>query len=578
MMEESFAKVEREFTDSAKGLIALAPKILSRVQEKNNDPGAYLDLLCVMEEINNTTGYYYRNCHAWNRSIQKSCKAGIKKEGIRSEFVGELLDIYGKSLLMEAPYDFDQYMLYMEYDRPVDMKFYQPRRKQLLQAVKALQDIEDGKIDELFLSLPPRVGKTTLINFFMTWEAGKYPESSNLYSSCSDTVTTSFYNGLLEIMKDPYTYHWQEVFPDAPIVKLNADKLTVNLVTDSRFPTITCRSIDGTLNGACDCDNIQVGDDICKGIEQALNNDVMNRLWQKVMNDYMSRAKQTARRIWMGTRWSLIDPIGNRLDALENDPVFKGLNYKVINMPALNQKGESNFDYKYKKGFSTQDYERIRATFERSDDLASWEAQYMGRPIERSGSLFTTSDFRYYNGELPHEEPTRIFMVVDPAWGGGDYCAAPVCVVYGNDVFIPAVVFTDADKTESIKQIAGLVNDYGVSTIRVEATKMTSGYADELKNKLREMELPTVVETKPANPHASKEERIKDRAPEIKEYFLFLDSQLRSKSYQMFMNNVFSFSLKAKNKHDDAPDSLAMAADMVFRRGSIYGQVFKRFF
>lgn len=564
--------------DEISRMVSLAPIVLKKVQENPTTPGAYMDMLAIMEEIRDLSGRYDRRFHGWNRTMQRLLKTGLKKVGLKDESAEDLLDVYGKSLLMEAPYSFDQYMLYMEYDRPAEMRFYLPRRKQLKPIVDALQEIEDGKITELFLSLPPRTGKTTLLDFFFTWQAGKYPESSNLYSSCSDTVTTSFYNGLLEIMRDPFTYHWAEVFPGNPIVKLNADKQTVNVLTDSRFPTITCRSIDGTLNGACDCDNILCGDDLCKGIEQAINKDVMLRLWQKVMNDLMSRAKQTAKKIWIGTRWSQIDPIGSRLDLLENDKAFSGLKFKVLNIPALNNKGESNFDYKYSKGFTTADYERIRAQFERAADMPSWSAQYMGNPVERSGSLFSSTDMRFFNGDMPPGEPARIFMAVDPAWGGGDFCSAPVCVQYGNDIYVPAVVFTDADKKQSIRELTTLIEKYGVSTVRIEATKMTSGYADELKAKLRDEGIVCAVETKAANPNSSKEERIKDRAPEIKENFLFLDSRLRTKSYQLFMNNVYAFALKGKNKHDDAPDSLAMAADMVFRRGSIYGQVFKRFF
>ena len=43
------------------------------------------------------------------------------------------------------------------------------------------------------------------------------------------------------------------------------------------------------------------------------------------------------------------------------------------------------------------------------------------------------------------------------------------------------------------------------------------------------------------------------------------------------MQNVFSFKILGKNKNDDAPDSLAMAADMVFKRGNAYASVFARF-
>jgi hypothetical protein len=45
---------------------------------------------------------------------------------------------------------------------------------------------------------------------------------------------------------------------------------------------------------------------------------------------------------------------------------------------------------------------------------------------------------------------------------------------------------------------------------------------------------------------------------------IFLNSGNRGKIYDAFMNNVFSFSMTGRNKHDDAPDSLAMAINMVF--------------
>ena len=44
---------------------------------------------------------------------------------------------------------------------------------------------------------------------------------------------------------------------------------------------------------------------------------------------------------------------------------------------------------------------------------------------------------------------------------------------------------------------------------------------------------------------------------------IFVESGKRSKDYEAFMQNVYSFKLLGKNKHDDAPDSLAMAMNMI---------------
>lgn len=551
---------------------------LYKLIKSAHEAEGYYDFYAMSEEFlrGEASDFHVRKIHDMNRLQQKRIVKEVKKKG---DNMADLIEVYKMSLKMEAPVDFDQYMLYMEFDRDPKEKFYQPRRKQLKPFVDAIQCIENGTLDEILLSCPPRIGKTTLFDFFLTWEIGKHPLKSNLYSSCSDTVTKVFYNGLIELMKDEYTYHWAQVFPDSPIVKVNADTQTINCVRNNKYPSVTCRSIDGTLNGACDCDNILIGDDLCKGIEQAINKDVMGRLWQKVQNDFLTRAKQSAKKIWIGTRWSLIDPIGIRQEMLENDPSFKDVRWKVINIPALDENNESNFNYAYGVGFDSDEYKRVRAGFERNDDLASWSAQYMGQPIEREGSLFASGDMRFYNGDLPDVEPGRVFMAIDPAWGGKDYCAGPVCVQFGDDVYVPDVVYTNEDKRKSIPEIAELIRKYSIRTVQIEANKMTEGYADELRDYLHNLGIKCTITTKPAPSRSgqSKEDRIVDRSPEIRNNFIFLGNGIRSKRYESFMNNVFSFTIVGKNTHDDAPDSLAMAADMVFKRGATHASVFARF-
>ncbi len=555
---------------SIAGAIAEKPFKLDRAY----DFYACMDAIKDYDPYNKTADS--QEVHDWNlNKMQPKLMKEIKK---RKSNLNNLILLYEESLLKEAPYNFEQYMIFMEFGREPQDKFYIPRKKTLKPFVDALQAIEDGELDELFLSQPPRTGKTVLSDFFMSWEAGKHPLNSCLYSSCSDTVTTSFYNGLSEIMKDNVTYRWNMVFPDEPIKKWNAEYLTCNVLKNNRYPTITCRSIDGTLNGACDCDNILMGDDLCKGIEQAMNKDVMAKLWKKVSNDFLTRAKRSARKIWIGTRWSLIDPIGIRLDMIENDPAFKDCRFKVINIPALDDRGESNFNYAHGVGFDTKYYIQVKAGFERNDDVASWNAQYMGQPIEREGSLFDPAEMQYFDGTLPEGEPARIFMANDPAWGGSDFCAAPVCFeFYDSDlIYIPDVCFTNEDKTKSIPQLADLIERWHVRTIQIEANKMTEGFADELRDELQKRGIRCAVITKPAPTNVHKEDRIRDRAPDIRSHFVFLSQGHRTKRYQAFMDNVFSFTIIGKNKHDDAPDSLAMASDMVFKRGNVYAHTFRR--
>lgn len=502
-------------------------------------------------------------------------------QGLRNTKDAEYFELYKIGLLISAPKDFDCYMQYLEIDRKPEERFYMPRRKILKRYVDSLQDLADGEITELFVSMPPRVGKSTLALMFVSWLSGRDTEHPNLYSSYSDIITKSFYNGLLEIMTDSDTYNYGMIFPSSPIVRTNAQDETIDLERKKHYPTITCRSLYGTLNGACDAEGgVIVSDDLIGGIEEAMNKDRLINAWAKVDNNLLPRGKGGTRYLWIGTRWSVIDPAGIRQDLLLNDEQFRDYKWRSINIPALNDLDESNFDYKYGVGFSTRYYKQRRASFERNNDIASWNAQYQGQPIEREGTVFSPDELMYYNGTLPEGEPDRIFMAVDPAWGGGDFVSAPVCYQFGEQIYVADVVYDNGDKSRTQPRLVRAAREHNVSAMYVEASKTTAEFAEDigkmLKKEGRKLNIQTSM--KKAKGTKSKIDSIFAAAPDIRDHFVFLASGHRSKEYEMFMQNVFSFKLIGKNKNDDAPDSLQMAANFALTDKSNKVTVVRRSF
>lgn len=549
----------------------LCNEILRVIGEKPNDLGAYEDLMNVCKDMQKNG--CEKQAHGFNKQMRQLIGRNAQNE-VKN---GELRKAYKGSLLFDAPVSLDAYMLYLEIERAPQERFYQPRRRVLYPAVSMMQQLADDKLDEAFISCPPRVGKTTLLMFLTTWLMGKNSELANLYSAYSDVITNAFYQGVLEIINDPNTYLWNEVFPKSKIVQTNAQNETINLDRKKRYPSLTCRSLYGTLNGACDCSGFLISDDLIGGIEEALSRDRMMSAWLKVDNNLITRAKGSAKILWCGTRWSMIDPAGLRMELLTNDQRFQTRRHKIINMPALNEKGNSNFVYDYGVGFTTEYYQQRRASFERNGDMASWNAQYMGQPVEREGTLFAPEDMRFYNGQLPMEDPERTFMVVDPAFGGSDFVAAPVCYQYGEDVYVVDVVYDSGDKRVTQPLLAATAQKYGVQSMRIEANKTTEAYKEGVEEEIKRRGYRVTMTSKAAPPMSSKENRIRDKAPDIRLHFIFLEDGLRSKSYSAFMQNVYSFKLTGKNKHDDAPDSLAMAADFAFgiqRRVTIFHRTF----
>lgn len=470
---------------------------------------------------------------------------------------GKFNDLYYKLLLLEAPYLLDSYMIYIEKNREPQSRFYLPRRKTLIRIVNKLQMLADDELDELFIHLPGRTGKTQSITEFNAWYASKFPEKSNLYCSYSDAVAKSYYDGILELLTDP-TYLHSEVFPDFKIVSTDAKGNTIDLVRKKKYKSITCKGLTAGLNGLCDCTGIEIGDDLIEGIQDAMNPDILKRKQTIVDNNYIPRAKTGAKRLWCGTSWALQDPYQNRLEFLKNNSKAKYIRWDVIKIPALNENDESNFDYDYDVGFSTQHYQQIRAKFEANEDMASWLAQYQQEPIEREGALFTPEFMRFYKGdsELPAGEPDNIVAACDVAFGGSDFLAFGVLYIYGEEKYLVDCIFDNHEKDITQPRIVQMILKHQVQRSFWEYNNGGDGYKDDIKRLLKEKGYIHNMIGAYAPTGKRKEDRIFDAAPEIRQ-IKFLEDGYRDQDYQKMMQNVFSYKIEGKNKHEDACDMLA---------------------
>ena len=491
-------------------------------------------------------------CFAYSKAVKD-----IALRQYAETFKTEWDEMYWQAMLWEAPELLDSYMIYIEKNREPQARFYMPRRKTLIRIVNKLQMLADDELDELFIHLPGRTGKTQSITEFNAWYASKFPEKSNLYCSYSDGVAKSYYDGLLELLTDP-TYLHSEVFPTCKIVATDAKGNTIDLVRKKKYKSVTCKGLTAGLNGLCDCTGIEIGDDLIEGIQDAMNPDILKRKQTIVDNNYIPRAKTGAKRLWCGTSWALRDPYQNRLEFLKNNPKAKYIRWDVIKIPALDENDESNFDYDYDVGFSTQHYQQIRAKFEANEDMASWLAQYQQEPIEREGALFTPEFMRFYKGkdELPAGEPDNIVSACDIAFGGSDFLAFGVLYLYGDEKYLVDCVFDNHEKNITQPRVVQMILRHKVQRSFWEYNNGGEGYRDDIQRMLKQAGYRHNMIGSYAPTGKRKEDRIFDAAPEIREIY-FLEDGYRDQDYQKMMQNVFSYKIEGKNKHEDACDMLA---------------------
>ena len=483
-----------------------------------------------------------------------------------------IVDQYYNLLKYEAEYRFESFMLYMERKRYYQERFYQPRMNPLREVAQLIQDLYDDKLDEGMVFCPGRIGKTQIVKMGNLWFASNRPERSNLYSAYSDKITGGFYDGTIEMMTDP-TYTYAELYPKNVEKKLITDgkDLTIDLIRKKTYPTFTMRSIYGTLNGACDCDGLGIYDDLFSGIDEALSEDRQNTVWGKFDNNYIPRIKPgKAKLLGIGTRWAPRDVQGRRLELLQNDPEYADIRHREIIIPALDENGESNFDYPYKLGYTTLDYKRRMASFENNDDMASWLAQYQQEPIERRGQMFNVDTMNFFNpAELEGIRPDRIFAANDPAYGGGDFVSMPICYEIDGEHYVVDAVYNDGEKDVTIPEVAGRIEQHldkfenKTAEVHFEETKTTSGYRTECEKIWQADGYPVNTTHDPADNKTAKMDRIKNHAPDIRKLH-FIDMKFQSKEYRKYFQNIISCTYDGKMKHDDGVDSTAQLCDMIY--------------
>lgn len=467
---------------------------------------------------------------------------------------GAMLDLYYRTHLFDAPYSFDSFCLYIERDREPKRRFYLPRRKQLLRCVQAIQDMEDGKLHTVGISLAPGVGKTTLAEFGLAWTMGRHPFLPNLVGSHNAAFLSGMYGEMLRIMDTNGEYRWSDVFPGLRVIATNAKDLMIGVgyerKDDMRFKTLQFGSLGSQLAGRVRAANWQYLDDPVDGIETALNRDRLDKLWQTVYTDFFQRSiGNQVKRLMIGTRWSVADPLGRLEDYYANDP-----GALFIREPVLDENDESRFDYPHGLGYTTAALHTQRELM----DEPSWLALYQQQPIEREGQLYDPSELRRYF-DLPDKQPDNILAICDTKEQGSDYCVCPVFYQYGTDYYMETVI-CDNGKVEVLEErIAALLKDKAVRQCRIESNRGGTIFAQNVQNRLKELGGMTSISTRWTQ--SNKETRIQSMSGIVKAHVLFKDESLYTKEYREAMNQLCTYSMMGKSKHDDVPDAMAMFAD-----------------
>lgn len=534
------------------------------------DVAAYDDKFALCRDYEGTE---FRLAHEWNQALQEEIRTGLKLAVDTRDFktAEEFDNLLFRSLLFCAPHYFDAYLQAVEYGKPLDKKFYLPRRHYLRRYVEGYQEVLEGKLDFLSISMPKRCGKSQLGINFTNMLSGKFPDRSTLMEGTGDDLVQSFYKGCLEYIQQPNDYHFYDIFPESKLVQTNADTKVINLLHKSRFPTVMCRSIDARQVGLSEATNLLYLDDCVEGREEAKNRQRLDDKWEVISGDIIGRAIEGTPIVICGTRYSLYDPIGH----LQEEMRKQGKRCKIIETPALDPvTDESNFEYirEGRKVFTTQYFRDQREML----SAEQFESEFQQQPFEAKGILFPEASLNRYF-ELPVDrEPDSIIAVCDTADKGADYCSMPIAAVYGDEVYIVDVVFDDSPPEVTKPECAKALMDNLVVAGTFESNNAGTYFARDVQQILTDRKYVCNIRTK--RTISNKQTRIEFASDNIIKHFYFKDPSLyaRNSQYALFMKQVTTYTRSGKVPHDDAPDSLSLLENELRGLVGAKVEVFKR--
>ena len=174
---------------------------------------------------------------------------------------------------------------------------------------------------------------------------------------------------------------------------------------------------------------------------------------------------------------------------------------------------------------------------------------YQQDPRPAEGLLFPAEALNYFEMEdIRGRTPDGVIAVADVADTGEDYYCMIVAYLFGNDIYVVDVIYTQ-DQAEITEPLTlGALDNWKVQRFRIESNAGGRLYAKSIREKAKGF---TAIEAVPSS--TNKETRILTASGQIKQRVHFRQDYAHGSDYEKFYDHFTSYTIRGPNEHDDAP-------------------------
>ena len=405
--------------------------------------------------------------------------------------------------------------------------FYTDERPFLKDMCDRLQDFIESDKKILVINLPPRHGKSRTATLFTQWLLGKDNHQKIMTGSYNETLSSTFAKQVRDsIMEQGGIF--SKVFPQTKI-KYGESTMNKWALQGNEEANYLATSPTGTATGfGC---KIMIIDDLIKNVEEAYNENTLQKHIDWYNNTMLSRTEAGFKLIIIMTRWASNDLAGYILDNYQD---VEHINYQAVQEDGtmLCESILSKEDFEFK-------------TKNMNKDII--EANYQQCPIDIKGKLY--SKFLTYK-----EKPTFKYIMnyTDTADMGDDnLCSIDYGVDFNNIAYVLDILYTKEPMEITEPLQAQMMTKDNVGRCKIESNNGGRGYARNVENELIKLgNRHTKIEW--FHQSENKIARILSNATGVMNNILFPENwQDRFPEYARDMNK---YQREGKNMHDDAPD------------------------
>lgn len=479
-----------------------------------------------------------------------------------------------------------------------------------LKIAEALERVLIGKCKRLIINIAPRYGKTELaVKNFISHGLSLNPAALFIHLSYGDAIALDNSESIKDLIE---SQAYQDLFPG---VSVKRDSKAKEKWYTNFGGGVLARAAAGQVTGFGagivdkeeeDEDEDQLGDFLdaldAKYEDLMGDEDLLEQKWKFngaiIIDDPIKPedADQDTIREKVNTRFD--STVRNRVNS-RNTPIIiimqrlhpndlagylqredEADKWEVLSMPSLIEDEENGEEVLLADG-TKKKWRALWPHKHTVDELLALQKanelvfgrQHQQDPSLKAGLLFPLGELSMFDMTKKEEElqdPDYTLSASDPADEGGDDFASGVFKLIGNRIYVTNILYnTDGtDKNEAALEEIVMASGHRISDVIVEGVfgwkETATRIRERVTNNVKYGDRAYKNDFRVVRPRTNKHSRIMNRASFIKNHFVFRKDWASMPQYAKFIRNLISYlriqEPGKKNKHDDAPDLLEMAA------------------